>query len=194
MNRNITALILIVLAIGLYFTYTKGEIDVVKSIQAQNDQYISALDNAAQLIKFRDKVRTDYNNLSQDDKDRIAKMIPSTVDNIRLVIELNNIALQHNIPIKNVKASVSGDSKSKQSASTAFQSQSASLQNSISNPTVDTVDVSFSATASYADFTAFLQDLESNLRIMDVTHLTLSANNTDKYDYSVELKTYWLRQ
>ena len=194
MNKNITALILIVLAIGLYFTYTKAEIDVVKTIQAQNDQYVSALDNAKQLIAYRDKVRTDYNNLSQDDKDRIAKMIPRTVDNIRLVIELNNIALQHNIPIKNVKASVSGGNKSTQSASTAFQSQSASLQNSISNPTVDTVNVSFSATASYADFTAFLQDIESNLRIMDVTHLTLSANNTDKYDYSVELKTYWLRQ
>ncbi len=44
-----------------------------------------------------------------------------------------------------------------------------------------------------AQFISLLQDLEANLRVMDVTHLSLTANDSGTYDWSVELKTYWLR-
>jgi Tfp pilus assembly protein PilO len=197
MNRNITAVILIVLAAGIYFTYTKGEIDAARAVQADNDQYISALDNAAKLIRVRDSVKNDYNNLTQDDRDKIAKMIPSTVDNIRLVIELNSIALQHGFSLKGVSASVADDtSKNSQSPSVMVPGQTVSsiTRGGITIPTLDTVTVSFGVSASYDGFISFLRDLESNLRIMDITHLTVSANDSGTYDYSVQLKTYWLRQ
>jgi len=192
MNRNITALILIVLAGGLYFTYTSGVFSEAKVIQASNDQYVSALNNATQLIQKRDNVLKSFNSISQDDRDKLNKMLPSTVDNIRLVIELNSIALQHGFSLKNVKATVSSSNQSPLAASAPSNKTAAGL----SIPTLDTVTVSFgvSDTASYQNFISFLQDLESDQRLMDVTHLSVTANDTGNYDYSVELRTYWLRQ
>jgi hypothetical protein len=54
--------------------------------------------------------------------------------------------------------------------------------------------VSFNVTAPYQQFISFMQDLEASLRVMDLTHLTVSANDTGTYDFGVQLTTYWLRQ
>jgi len=193
MNRNITATILIILAVGLYFTYTSGVWTEAVTIKAVNDQYSTAISSAEKLISVRDKVLKDYNNISADDRDNLDKMIPNTVDNIRLIIDLNNVALQHGFSLKNVTATAK-DATGKGSSSNSTSGNSNSNSFNISIPTLDTVSVSFSVSAPYQQFISFMQDLEANLRVMDITHLTVSANDTGTYDFSVQLNTYWLRQ
>jgi hypothetical protein len=194
MNRNITATILIILAVGIYGTYTRGVWTEVTAIKATNDTYASAIDNAEKLISKRDQVLKSYNNISSDDRDRIDSMIPNTVDNIRLIIDLNSIALQHGFSLKNITAVTDTSSSASGKGSQVVPSNANASSLSISIPTLDTVTVSFSASAPYNQFISFLQDMESSLRIMDITHLTVSANDTGTYDYSVQLSTYWLRQ
>lgn len=195
MNRNITATILIVLGIGIYFTVTKNLMTEANAVKAVNTQYTSAIQSAEQLIKVRDQVLKDFNNVSQDDRDRLSKMLPATVDNIRLVIDLNSVALQHGFSLRNIKAVASSAQKPGVQTSTAPAVGPAGINraNLIPTPVLDTVTVSFSVTAPYLQFISLLQDLEANLRIMDVTHLTLTANDSGTYDWNVELKTYWLR-
>ena len=202
MNRNITATILIVLAVGIYVTFTRGLLDDASAVKTMNDQYVSALNNAAKLISTRDQVLKSYNGISADDRDRINKMIPNTVDNIRLIIDLNSVALQHGFSLKNITATAkSGSSGSGGSSpasanpvSSASSYSSNALSASIATPTLDTVAVSFSVTAPYQQFISFMQDLEASLRVMDITHLTVSGNDSGTYDFGVQLNTYWLRQ
>jgi hypothetical protein len=190
MNRNVTAVILIVLAIGIYFTFTKAKLAEVRAVQAVNSEYLTAIKNADKLIEVRDKVLQDYNNLAAEDRERLIKMIPNTVDNIRLIIDLNSVALRHGFSLRNIKASASSATNN-----TVVSSARRSADGSIPTPVLDTVTVSFSVTAPYQRFIDLLRDLEANLRIMDVTHLTVSAGETSgTYDFGVELKTYWLRQ
>ena len=186
MNRNITATILIILAVALYFTYTSGVWNDAMAVKAVNDQYTGAISSAEQLISVRDKVLKDYNNISADDRDNLDKVIPNTVDNIRLIIDLNSVALQHGFSLKNITAAAKESSIS----SSGQNGQSFS----IATPTLDTVAVSFSVSAPYQQFISFMQDLEASLRVMDITHLTVTANDTGTYDFSVQLNTYWLRQ
>jgi Tfp pilus assembly protein PilO len=199
MNRNITATILIVLAVGIYATYTRGVWADASAVKSVNDSYSSAIDNAQKLISVRDQVLKSYNNISADDRDRIDKMVPDTVDNIRLIIDLNSVALQHGFSLKNITAAAksdsSGTSPSAQGAPASPDlSTSAADSLSIATPTLDTVTVSFNVTAPYQQFISFMQDLEASLRVMDLTHLTVSANDTGTYDFGVQLTTYWLRQ
>jgi Tfp pilus assembly protein PilO len=203
MNRNITATILIVLAVGIYATYTRGVWADASSVKSVNDSYASAIDNAQKLISVRDQVLKSYNDISADDRDRIDKMVPDTVDNIRLIIDLNSVALQHGFSLKNITAAAKSDSSdaspSVQGApalapSSVGLSPSVAGSLSIATPTLDTVTVSFSVTAPYQQFISFMQDLEASLRVMDLTHLTVSANDTGTYDFGVQLTTYWLRQ
>lgn len=192
MNRNITATILIVLAVGIYFTITEGVLNEAKKVSAMNRQYTDAIENATTLIKARDKVRDDWKKISVEDQEKLNKMIPESVDNIRLVIDLNNLASKHGFSLKGIKANV--DTKAPTTASAARIPEVNPNSNVLPSSIVDTVTVSFSVTAPYLQFISFMQDLESNLRLMDISHLTVSANDSGIYDFSVELKTYWLRQ
>ena len=140
------------------------------------------------MISVRDNVLKQYNDISPQDQSNLDKMLPSTVDNIRLIINLNNIALQHGFSLKGISAAASQDKSGSGAASNA------GTNGSISAPTLDTVVISFSVSAPYQQFISFMQDLEANLRIMDVTHLSVSANDTGTYDFSVQMNTYWLRQ
>ena len=196
MNRNLTATILIVLSLGLYFTVTTKILADAKNIQNANVKYISALDNAKKLISVREKVLKDYKNISQEDRARLEKMLPKSVDNIRLIIDLSSVAKKHGFVLKNIKTQASKQADAKGTLSTPVVQNlnigDASGSN-ISAPILDTVTVSFSISAPYQQFISFLQDLEANLRIMDISRLTATANDSGIYDWTIELKTYWLR-
>ena len=201
MNRNITAIILIVLAIGIYLTFTQGKIAEIQAVNKVNEEYLSAIANANQLVKVRDSVLKDYKALSDQDISRLKKMLPNTVDNIRLIIDLNSVAIRHGFPLRNIRAAASSVSSGKSAPSLPQQQDTSGPQgrvnpnSSIPTPILDTVTVSFSVSAPYQQFIDLLRDLEANLRIMDVTHLSVSAGSTSGvYDFGVELKTYWLRQ
>lgn len=187
MNKNVTATILIVLAVGVYLTFTSSRWQEVKAIRAVNAEYIQAISNADELIKVRDQVLANYNAFSAEDRDRLNKIVPDTVDNIRLIIDLNNVASRRGVTLQNVKAGTEGESPT----TVVRVSDDASY---IPTPILDTVDVSFNVSAPYTQFIAFMRDLESNLRIMDLKSLTISADDSGTYDFGVELTTYWLRQ
>jgi Tfp pilus assembly protein PilO len=192
MNRNLTATVLIVLAIGIYFTVTEGMISKAKEVQAINNQYASAIKNAVTLIQLRDKVQNDWKNLSQDEQDRLDRMVPKSVDNIRLVIDLNSIALKHGFSLKGIKASAAENPGTVSAPASPGVPGGASTV--IKAPILDDVTVGFTVSAPYGQFINFLQDIESNLRIMDVTQLSMGSTDNGIYNWTVELKTYWLRQ
>ncbi|MES2314750.1 MAG: hypothetical protein V4524_02320 [Patescibacteria group bacterium] len=196
MNRNITATILLVLAGALYFTYTKGIWMEAQDVKTVNDQYVSAISNAERLITLRKKANDDYNSITADDREKLDKMIPDTVDNIRLIIDLNNVGVQNGLSLKNITASAKSSSGSasgatSQSSSGGFGKKDTS---GINIPNIDTVGVSFSVSATYQQFINLMQALEANMRIMDLTHLSVTANDTGTYDFSVQLNTYYLHQ
>jgi Tfp pilus assembly protein PilO len=201
MNRNATAIILIVLGIGIYFTVTRGLLATDSNIRTVNDQYVAAIASAEQLISIRDQARDQYNSISPDDRARLDKMIPSTVDNIRLIIDLNTLALKHGFSLRNVTADVpsastdSSGSTPVQSVPVASPSSSGdSATVSLSTPTLDTVNVSFGFTTTFDQFMSFLNDIQADLRIMDINHMSVTANDDGTYSVTLNLTTYWLRQ
>ncbi len=192
MNKNVTPIILVVLAIGVYFTFTQGKLDELKTIKDVNAGYQQALNNSEKLIKVRDGVLKTYNNISQEDRERLEKMLPDNVDNVRLIIDANGVGSRHGLTLKNIKTSAtSANSTNAQGAATPGSPRSNVVN--VAN-TYDTVTLSFSVTTTYQTFIDLMKDLEASLRIMDISKITLTANDTGNYEYGVELKTYWLKQ
>ncbi len=181
--KNITPFLLIILAIGLFFTYTNGKIRDIQTMRAQNDQYLIAINNSNELISARDKVLATYNTLTVEQKANLNKMLPDNIDNVRLMIDMNNIASRHGVVLQGLSTSADG-------AAAAAANGTANAGSAKINP----VTVSFGFTSSYPNFLSFLKDLESSLRILDITHMSVTANDTGTYSYSIQLKTYWLSQ
>jgi Tfp pilus assembly protein PilO len=186
MNRNLYAIILVIMAIGLYFTVIKDVLAEADVIRASNNEYITAIKNAQSLIEVRNKVLDDYNRLSPEDRDKLDKFVPKSIDNIRLIIDLNNVALRYGFALKGIQASASGETPNN-----SFMPPTD--PNAVSAPVLDTVTVSFGVSAPYQQFISFLQDLEASLRILDISSLSVTANDSGVYDWKIELKTYWLR-
>jgi hypothetical protein len=199
MNRNITAIILIVLAIGIYFTFTSAKVKELQAIRAVNSQYQKAIDDSNRLILARDSLLKSYDALDDVDKDRLNKIVPNNVDNVRLIIDVkDDIAARHGLALKNIKTS-SPDAE-KKSGGVSTGSNTGTIMDSTANTTPSSsmskygmVTLSFTVTTDYTTFTEFLKDLESSLRIMDVTKLVVNTNDAGKYDFTVDIRTYWLR-
>jgi Tfp pilus assembly protein PilO len=193
MNKNFTALILVVLGIGIYFTFTQAKLKEIKEIRVVNAQYSEAIDNSAKLIKVRDGVLANYNQISEEDKKKLNKLIPDNVDNVRLIIDLkDSIAARHGLSLKNIKTS--SPENQPQSSKTVNTKADDAANGSGDSAKYGTVTVSFSVTSSYDTFLAFLRELEGSLRIMDISKLTVTVAEGGSYDFSIELKTYWLKQ
>lgn len=189
MSKNLTPIILIVLAIGVYFTYTTKKIDELKVIKLVNAGYEQAIANSEKLIKVRDNVLKSYNNISPEDRERLDKMLPNNIDNVRLIIDTNGVASRHGLFLKGIKTSATVISDA---SKTTISPQN---QNNVSIPRgYDTVTVSFTVTTNYQSFLNFIKDLQASLRIMDINKITLKVNENGTYDFGVEFKTYWLKQ
>jgi len=39
-----------------------------------------------------------------------------------------------------------------------------------------------------------MKDVESSMRVLDISSMSVTANPTGTYNYSMQLQTYWLSQ
>jgi hypothetical protein len=194
MNKNVTPIILTVLAIGIYFSFTAAKIDELKAIKAVNAGYEEALNNSEKLIKVRDSVLKTYNNISEEDRARLDKLLPNNVDNVRLIIDANGIGARHGLALKNIKTSATNIISKDDTSTPSNSSLSRRNVEPVLSHMYDTVTLSFNVTTDYNTFIDLLKDFESSLRIMDISKITMTAGDTRNYDYGVEIKTYWLKQ
>lgn len=181
MIRFILPIVLTVAAIGLFVVYTNPAYQTIKSLRTQAAQYDDALDKAQELRSIRDTLLSKRNTFSQTDLDRLQRALPDNVDNIRLIIDINNIAARHGLSLSSINVNGVSDSSTARSA----------LAVGASGDAVGSVTVNFAVAASYDDFLSFLHDLEHSLRIVDVENISFNVGATTD-SYALAIRTYWL--
>ena len=178
--RLFMPLVLVAAAIGLFIWYTNPTYQAIKALSIQNASYDDALTKAKELRSLRESLLSKRNGFAPNDLDKLLQILPDNVDNIRLIIDINSIATRHNLTLTNVDlGSVGGQ-----------RSAAADAGNTTA---VGSVNVGFSVTtANYADFLAFVQDVEHSLRLVDITKMSFTAANTGAITYLMTVRTYWL--
>lgn len=199
MVRLITVFIGVGLAGAIFFLYTKPAYDEVQVTQAQIAQYDAALDKAAELQKLKQTLLARFNAFSPTDLDRLHKLLPDHVDNVRLILDLDNLAGRFGLSLQNVDVSSSDSQGAKK--------QTAVGAIGASNQKYDSLTLTFGTRSTYSTFIRFLTDLESSLRIVDLISLTIDPDSSGaasadgriqgtsepQYTYKITLKTYWLK-
>jgi Tfp pilus assembly protein PilO len=168
-----------------FFMYTKPMYTEAKSNDAKLEQVSDALKKANQLSEIRNRLTEKYNQIPKEDLDRIRKMLPDSVENIGLIIELNNIANSKGVELVNPTIGGSGNTSAPTGA-TALSSDGKKY---------GSISMSFSVTTTYDKFIEFLEELENSLRLVDITTLTFNSpdERTGISTFSVGLQTYWLK-
>lgn len=181
MRAFVPLLLLIISVVGGYAIINPiyGE---VKSLSADAVQYKEAIKKGKEFDLKIGNLTVQKDELPSEDVERLEKMIPNNVDNVRLIIEIDTLAKKYTNGIRNIKVA---ELKAPTSASERARR---------SESTFETINLSFSVQMTYDQFTMFLKDLESNLRLADVTSLSFIPVDTGSiYEFNISMKTYWLK-
>lgn len=181
MMKNRNAIILIVLSLGLFYTFTNVEYKKVKNLHVLASQYQDVLANVSDIIRLRDSLLVTYEEFPEEDKSRIEKVLPNNVDTVKLALELDSIASRYGITIKDVRV---GD-ETKQDLQIILPEHA---------PLYEKTKVSFSFISNYENFKRLLSLMEKNLRVMEVQSLSFEANDTGLYEHKITVETYWLKE
>jgi Tfp pilus assembly protein PilO len=206
-------------AIGGFILITKPIYSEIEALQKEGEAYEQALQNSANLQKERDRLTTKLNSFTPEDLAKLEKMLPNTVDNIKLILEIQEQASNQGIVVRNVQfepkqfieeekpttSTTSGVNQNSVSAQTAANSPSTTpvrrtASASSENQNFETFELQFSVEGSYKDFVAFMQLMEKSLRLIDIKSITFTPGTsekdkkyTDQYRYLFKINTYRLK-
>ena len=192
MTRIIVSILALVIAGAVFFLYTQPTYDTVLAERAQAANYDEALQKANELQTLKQSLLTRYNAFDPAQIDRLQKLLPDHVDNVRLVLDLDNLAGHYGFGLANVTIQNPNDD------TTATQKKIGVVGGS--SQAHDSLTLRFTVRGTYQNFTRFLEDLESSLRIVDIEQLSISPDSTNavkgaepQYRFDIGLRTYWLK-
>jgi len=185
--QNIFALILIIVAIWGVFGFVSPRYEKVKTLKASIEEYDEALQLARQAEALRANLIQKYTSFSRTDLEKLQKLLPDSVDNVRLIIDLNGIAARAGMYISDVKVESGGQT------SLARESAPTTVKTSAGGAAVEDVALRFSVTGPYESFKNFLFDVERSLRIVDITATAIRPGKLQN-TYDLRLRTYWLKK
>ena len=196
MRDYLVPAILLLAALGLFVGYTNPAFQDAKTAHDAYLQYDAALTQSSQLRQFRDQLLARRNTFPAQDVQRLERLLPDNIDNIRLIIDINSIASRYHLQISNI----------------AFAPVSTEPQGRVGSVSpLGSVDVTFAINASYADFMSFLEDLQRSARMVEVENIKFSVDSstapvqtsarngaaaapTEPVDkYTLTVRTYWLK-
>ncbi|HYC34579.1 MAG TPA: type 4a pilus biogenesis protein PilO [Candidatus Paceibacterota bacterium] len=178
--KTIISIILLLGSVGLFFAYTNPKYQEVKVAKVELAELDKALKQSKDILAKRGQLQQKYNSFKEADRQALESLLPDHVDNIKLILDMNNIAATHNLSLKGIKI----DEEKKDTSGNQITSKTP----------YGSILVSFRVTSSYENFVKFLRDLERSLRIVDVAALSFKATDSGTYDFDVTIKTYWLNK
>ena len=206
MTRFIMPIILIVISVALFFTVTNPMYSSIADSQAQLTSYNTALDTSKTLESQRDALTAKYNSFDPNNLAKLEKLLPDNVNNIRLILEIEQIASPYGMALSDVKY----DSTNSTSVTTGTTGGAAAVQGGSpakkQSSDYGIFNLEFSITGTYDNFINFTKDLQSNLRIVDISSISFSSDTTsatsgtgsktnapETYKYDFKIQTYWLK-
>ncbi|MFA6257815.1 MAG: hypothetical protein WC671_02260 [Candidatus Paceibacterota bacterium] len=201
MTRFIIPIFLIGIAGSFFFIFTNPLYNNISALNLEIASYDGALDNSKMFEDERDKLTSKYNQIIPENLTKLQKLLPNNVDNIRLILEIGQIALPYGMVLKDVKYNVT-DTKTATTEGKGTVIKGGSAVETSKDYGV--FDLEFSISGTYNDFISFTKDLESNLRIVDISSITFSSNtggagnnskinSSEIYKYDFKIKTYYLK-
>ncbi len=179
MMRIITSFLFLATAVTLFFIKTQPNLNDIKTLQLEKQEFGDALASSRELQTLRDKLLSQYNAISQDDRDRLNKLLLLQIDSSNLIVMFEEIVKTNGLLLKKVDVKES----KQQSANSSVVLGEASLP-------YKTINLSLLVSGPYASILALFSDLDKSLRLVDVENISFSAATTDTYEFSITARMY----
>ncbi len=191
MIRFIISILGFIISAAVFVLYTKPTYDHVRVLKSEIAQYDQALARANELQALKQSLLSKFNAFNPADVERLNKLLPDHVDNVRLILDFDNLASKHNLAIQNVVIGRSGGKDGDKPAAEVIGGNERAY---------DSLTLKFSTQGTYEGFVTFMEDVQASLRIVDLVSLSLTPEGGSAeegaepvYRYDVTIRTYWLK-
>lgn len=198
MFRTILSLLMIGAGAGAVLLYAQPEYERFAEYDQETQRLEEALETAEELRVKRDELQSRLNSFTQEDYDRLEKVLPSNVDNVQLSIDMTEIARSLGLVLNDVQVNVEDAS---------------SLVTEDAVTPLGEVEITVGVSGTYSQVLRFVERVEGSLRIMDIQSLSFSSpqptqitvgsgeseetisqyTGNEVYDVDMTFITYWLR-
>ncbi len=145
----------------------------------EKSKYEAVIEQVNSLNQKKDEILAKIDQISPEVQQNINTFMPNKLDFVKLTSDINSVGSKYGITVDKVnsveKDKSVGDSISEAAPPRVYSSAA----------------VSFSFTASYANYVKFIQDIEKSLRILDIKSASINPKEGGLYDFNVEMETYW---
>ncbi len=193
--KALTPFLVIIVCVAMYFYYISPELGVIEAKRAEYAKYKEVVDKVKDIQTLKDKLSSDYQSISEEDLNKLDKIIPKTFDSVIFANDLSALAAKHSLKLDQLKITYQ---KSEDSVN-----QDAQIGDKVYKEVVS----AFHLAGDYSKFLDFMVELEASLRLVDVNSLSIKSSapstpdgktgkvveNKNSMDYSIEIKTYSLK-
>jgi len=181
--NNIASIILIVISAGVFFVNIDPQYKEVQALRVEQTKFNEALDNTDRIKTIKENLDSKLSSFDPIELEKLNKLIPVNVDLVDFAAQINNIAASHGILIKDVKAS-----NSPAQVNTVIGDNTGKVHTN--------TNITIRFQAPYTSFLSFVESIEKNLRLADISSVTFNSNNNkiNLYDYTLSLQIYSLEK
>jgi len=187
MIQRFLPILLIVIAIGVFFAYTSpaytGKVASAKQEVASLDSALAAADAFKERENQLERERL---ALPADKLARLEAFLPDNVNNIQLILDLDALAARSGVRLSNFNVG-------EQPAEGSNQGNAGGDLSLQETETVGNLEITVTATGSYAAFRSFLEASERSLRLLDLVSVNVKAERSGVYTYDMTFRIYWLQ-
>jgi hypothetical protein len=183
MSKNLLNLLLIVAIFAMYYLVIspmyKGTGGVwqpqqsITMLKEMNKQYDETLAQAESLSVQAEQLKSDYARISDEDKAKMAIMVPDSIDKVRLLSEVVNVASKIGMPLNELSYAEGASNQSGRGSAL----------------------VSFTTKTTYAKFKEFIDAFEKSMRLYSIQSVSFSAPDKEGelINFQVKLETYYMK-
>lgn len=188
MIKTLTPIIAIVIAIALFFVYVQPTFTSVRVIEDETHQYEEAIASAERLQARVSELSQAQNTIPVSDLQRLEAMVPNSLDEVLLLIDLSALAQEHNLFLGEIQV----DAEGAEGEDPFAEAQPAPQNGAVEGEAYESMDLGFSVVGTYEDFRAFVRAVEESLVLMEVVEISFSQSDGDLLTFDMVIRTYAL--
>jgi hypothetical protein len=196
LSSIIIAALIIAAALVVYFEFIVPAYTNLQLVKGQEESEATLYSNEQQVVSKVKSLLTTYQSDASSSQS-VAMALPVGPDVSGALAQIYGIATNANVTVQGTEISTQAVQAVAAPATTV---DAVAAAGSIVKPT-GTVSFQITGSASYESFKSFLQELETNIRVFDVTAISLQpaaivatktqAVTTDMFNYTITVVTYY---
>lgn len=199
MANRLVLIVLFLASVGLFVVVIEPMRRENKLLIDEREKLNEALEKARELQAVSKDLEEKVKNISVEDLGRLNRLLPAHVDNVRLIIDIDQIASRYGLAIDSLEFTTQNDTsgsveivETQRSVFARPVVEESTGVGPVEEVALQSLTFEFTVVSSYGQFLAFLRDLEKSLRLVDITGIEFFAKDEDLYDFKVKIVTYWM--